>query len=34
LSIASDPICWPRSTMISVFNEPAFRKSVTYIYPL
>ena len=34
LSIASDPLCWPRSTMISVFNEPTFKKSVTYIYPL
>ena len=33
LSIASEPLCWPRSTVINVFNEPAFRKSVTYIYP-
>jgi SAM-dependent methyltransferase len=33
LSIVSEPLCWPRATVIKVFTNPLFRKSVTYIHP-
>lgn len=33
LNITSEPLCWPRATMIKVFTAPIFRKSVTYIHP-
>ena len=33
LSIVAEPLCWPRATVIKVFTNPLFRKSVTYIHP-
>jgi SAM-dependent methyltransferase len=33
LSIVAQPLSWPRSTVISVFIDPLFSKSVTYIHP-
>lgn len=33
LNITDEPLCWPRSTVIKVFTNPLFRKSVTYIHP-
>lgn len=32
LSILAEPLRWPRSTVIKVFNSPMFKKSVTYIH--
>ena len=33
LNITAEPLSWPRSTVIKVFTNPLFRKSVTYIHP-
>jgi len=33
LSIVAEPLSWPRATVIKVFTNPLFRKSVTYIHP-
>ena len=32
LSIVAEPLCWPRATVIKVFTNPMFSKSVTYIH--
>ena len=33
LNITTEPLSWPRATVIKVFTNPLFRKSVTYIHP-